>query len=205
MRSPETAHHPPRPLSRKHLIFHEAGTLSTKEKITGIQIRAGVVEEVGAPFTCTDLEIDAPGPGEKLVRIVASGVCHTDASTRSGDMPLPLPGVLGHEGAGIVEAVGPGVTSPAVSDHVVLGWPFCGECKHCREGEPRYCLSIAPALVAGVRFTGESAGTSGYRRAQVEDQVRNTEAPPRRFGRKGGASVSGLDHPHPHLDAGWLS
>ncbi|MFJ1680383.1 alcohol dehydrogenase catalytic domain-containing protein [Streptomyces sp. NPDC088251] len=106
---------------------------------------------------------------------------------------------------GIVEAVGPGVTSPAVGDHVVLGWPFCGECKHCREGEPRYCLSIAPALVPGVRFTGESAGTSGYRRAQVEDQVRNTEAPPRRFGRKGGASVSGLDHPHPDLDAGWLS
>lgn len=129
-----------------------------------IQIRAGVVEEVGAPFTYTDLKIDAPGPGEILVRIVASGVCHTDASTRSGDMPLPLPCVLGHEGAGIVEAVGPGVTSPAVGDHVVLGWPFCGECKHCREGEPRYCLSIAPALVSGMRFTGENAGTSGYRR-----------------------------------------
>ncbi|MCX4850598.1 NAD(P)-dependent alcohol dehydrogenase [Streptomyces sp. NBC_00893] len=129
-----------------------------------IQIRAAVVEEVGAPFTYTDLEIDAPGPGEILVRIVASGVCHTDANTRSGGMPLPLPGVLGHEGAGIVEAVGPGVMSPAVGDHVVLGWPFCGECKHCLEGEPRYCLSIAPALVSGVRFTGESAGTSGYRR-----------------------------------------
>ena len=129
-----------------------------------IQIRASVVEKVGAPFTYTDLELDEPGPGEILVRIVASGVCHTDANTRSGDMPLPLPGVLGHEGAGIVEAVGPGVTSPKVGDHVVLGWPYCGECKNCLEGEPRYCLSIGPALVAGVRFTGEKAGTSGYRR-----------------------------------------
>lgn len=128
------------------------------------QIRASVVEEIGAPFSYTDLEIDDPGPGEILVRIVASGVCHTDANTRSGDMPLPLPGVLGHEGAGIVEAVGMGVISPAVGDHVVLGWPFCGECKNCLEGEPRYCLSIGPALVAGVRFNGEKAGTSGYRR-----------------------------------------
>lgn len=128
------------------------------------QIRASVVEEIGAPFTYTDLLIEDPGPGEILVRIVASGVCHTDANTRGGDMPLPLPGVLGHEGAGIVEAVGPGVTSPAVGDHVVLGWPFCGECRNCREGEPRYCLSIGPALVAGVRFTGEKAWTSGYTR-----------------------------------------
>ncbi|MYU24735.1 MULTISPECIES: NAD(P)-dependent alcohol dehydrogenase [unclassified Streptomyces] len=129
-----------------------------------IRIRASVVEEVGAPFTPTDLEIDDPGPGEILVRVVASGVCHTDANTRGGDMPMPLPGVLGHEGAGVVEAVGPGVTSPRPGDHVVLGWPSCGECRNCREGEPRYCLSIAPALVAGVRLTGEKAGTSGYRR-----------------------------------------
>ncbi|MFI9627230.1 NAD(P)-dependent alcohol dehydrogenase [Streptomyces sp. NPDC052042] len=128
------------------------------------QIRASVVEKIGAPFTYTDLEIDDPGSGEILVRIVASGVCHTDANTRSGNMPLPLPGVLGHEGAGIVEAVGPGVTSPRVGDHVVLGWPYCGECKNCLDGEPRYCLSIGPALVAGVRFTGEKAGASGYRR-----------------------------------------
>lgn len=128
------------------------------------RIRASVVEKIGAPFTYADLEIDDPAPGEILVRIVASGVCHTDGNTRSGDMPMPLPGVLGHEGAGIVEAVGSGVTTPKVGDHVVLGWPYCGECKNCLEGEPRYCLSIAPALVAGVRFNGEKAGTSGYRR-----------------------------------------
>ena len=128
------------------------------------KIRASLVEEIGAPFTYTDLLLDDPGPGEILVRIVAGGVCHTDANTRGGDMPLPLPGVLGHEGAGIVEAVGPGVTSPAVGDHVVLGWPYCGSCKNCLAGEPRYCLSIAPALVAGVRFTGPEAGKSAYRR-----------------------------------------
>lgn len=128
------------------------------------QIRASIVEKIGAPFTYTDLLLDDPGPGEILVRIVAGGVCHTDASTRGGDMPLPLPGVLGHEGAGVVETVGPGVTSPKVGDHVVLGWPYCGECAHCLEGEPRYCLSIGSALVSGKRFTGEKAGSSGYRR-----------------------------------------
>ena len=129
-----------------------------------IQIRASVVDQVGAPFTYTDLLVDEPGPGEILVRMVASGVCHTDANTRSGDMPLPLPGVLGHEGAGIVEAVGQDVTTPAVGDHVVLGWPYCGECKNCLEGEPRYCLSIGGALVGGARLTGEKAGKSGYHR-----------------------------------------
>jgi aryl-alcohol dehydrogenase len=128
------------------------------------RIHASVVEKIGAPFTYTDLEIDDPGPGEILVRIVASGVCHTDANTRGGDMPLPLPGVLGHEGAGIVEAVGPGVKSPRVGDHVVLGWPYCGECKNCLDGEPRYCLSIGPALVGGVRLCGECAGKTGYHR-----------------------------------------
>lgn len=129
-----------------------------------IEIRASVVEEIGAPFTYTDLLIDEPAEGEILVRLVASGVCHTDANTRDGNMPLPLPGVLGHEGAGIVEAVGPGVTSPTVGDHVVLGWPFCGECKNCLAGEPRYCLSNGPALVSGARFKGAKAGESGYRR-----------------------------------------
>lgn len=128
------------------------------------RIRASVVEELGAPFTYTDLEIDDPGPGEILVRLVASGVCHTDANTRDGNMPQPLPSVLGHEGAGIVAEVGPGVRTPQVGDHVVLGWPYCGECKNCLAGEPRYCLSNGPALVSGARFKGEKAGASGYRR-----------------------------------------
>lgn len=74
-----------------------------------------------------------------LVRLVATGVCHTDTITRHGDLPLPLPGVLGHEGAGVVEKLGEGVDQLAVGDHVVMGWPFCGTCRNCRRGETKYC------------------------------------------------------------------
>ena len=75
-----------------------------------IEITAAVVEAQDKPFELQTLEIDEPGPGEVLVRLVATGVCHTDGLARHGDLPFPFPGVLGHEGAGIVEAVGPGVT-----------------------------------------------------------------------------------------------
>lgn len=130
-----------------------------------MRIRAAVVEEVGAPFQLEDIELDTPDRGEALVRIVASGVCHTDAITRDGDMPLPLPGIMGHEGAGIVEAVGPGVTNVQVGDPVIIGWPSCADCKNCRAGQPRYCLRTGEALVSGRRFKGEQAGTSAYTRS----------------------------------------
>ena len=91
-----------------------------------MKIEALVVEEKNAPFVKEELALEQPGPGEALVRVVASGVCHTDAITQAGDMPLPLPGVLGHEGSGVVEAVGEGVTSVAAGDHVIMGWPTAG-------------------------------------------------------------------------------
>ncbi|MFD1212138.1 NAD(P)-dependent alcohol dehydrogenase [Arthrobacter sp. GCM10027362] len=130
-----------------------------------MKIKALVVEEKNAPFVAEELELDAPGPGEALVKITATGVCHTDAITQAGDLPLPLPGVLGHEGAGVVEAVGEGVRNVSVGDHVVIGWPFCGECRNCERGEHRYCLRLGEALVSGARFKGPKAGASGYRRA----------------------------------------
>src|ERR1700721_1397013 len=80
---------------------------------------------------------------------LAGGVCHTDAIARDGDMPFPAPGVLGHEGAGIVAAVGSGVTSVAVGDKVVIGWPWCGSCRNCLEGQPRYCLDLGPLVLRG--------------------------------------------------------
>lgn len=129
-----------------------------------MRITAAIIDEIDAPFRYVDLEMDEPGPGEALVRVVASGVCHTDENTRRGNMPLPLPGVLGHEGAGIVEAVGPGVTNVVVGDHVVIGWPYCGTCRNCLDGEHRYCERIGEALTGGVRLTGERAGESGYTR-----------------------------------------
>src|SRR6516162_451696 len=118
---------------------------------------AAVFEKMFTPFGVAEVEIDEPGPGEALVRIVASGVCHTDALARDGDMPFPAPGVLGHEGAGVVELVGPGVSNVAVGDKVVIGWPWCGTCRNCLDGQPRYCLSLGPLVIAGSRADGSTA------------------------------------------------
>jgi len=118
---------------------------------------AAVFEKLFTPLTVADVEIGEPGPGEVRVRIVASGVCHTDALARDGDMPFPAPGVLGHEGAGIVDLVGPGVSNVAVGDKVVIGWPWCGTCRNCLEGQPRYCLSLGPLVVSGARTDGSTA------------------------------------------------
>lgn len=125
-----------------------------------MRIRAAVVEAHHEPFRIEELEIDEPGFGEALVRIVASGLCHTDGLTREGGLPFPFPGVLGHEGAGVVEAVGEGVTKVAVGDHVVIGWPSCGQCRNCLDGQPRYCLRLGEALCSGARLLGPKAGES---------------------------------------------
>lgn len=129
-----------------------------------MKIDAYVVEGINEPFVREELELDNPGPGEALVRVVATGVCHTDLNTQSGDMPLPLPGVFGHEGSGIVEAVGEGVTDIKPGDHVIMGWAFCGECRNCVHGEHRYCLNVGAELLAGVRLYGPDAGASAYSR-----------------------------------------
>lgn len=129
-----------------------------------MKIRALVVEDKDAPFEEHELELEEPARGEALVRIVAAGVCHTDAITRAGDMPMPFPAVLGHEGAGVVEKVGEGVTQVAPGDKVIIGWPSCGECRNCLDGQPRYCLRTGEALVSGRRFKGERAGTTAYSR-----------------------------------------
>jgi aryl-alcohol dehydrogenase len=122
-----------------------------------MRANAAVFEKLFTPLSVTDVEIDAPGPGEALVKIVASGVCHTDALARDGDMPFPAPGVLGHEGAGVVWAVGDGVTNVSVGDKVVIGWPWCGSCRNCLEGQPRYCLQLGPLVVAGTRADGSTS------------------------------------------------
>jgi aryl-alcohol dehydrogenase len=129
-----------------------------------MQVTAAVVEDLDGPFRIVQLELDEVGPGEALVRIVATGVCHTDAITVHGDLPMPFPCVLGHEGAGVVEAVGEGVTHVAVGDHVVIGWPACGSCKNCLQGEPRYCLRLGEALVSGRRLLGPKAGLPALHR-----------------------------------------
>src|SRR3989440_377724 len=109
-----------------------------------MKIRAAVLEEFGAPLEVQELELAEPKAGEVLVRLVACGVCHTDLFTASGADPSGYsPTVLGHEGAGVVERVGEGVTSVAPGDHVVtLFSPQCRECEHCRDPRTNLCLAI---------------------------------------------------------------
>ncbi len=109
-----------------------------------MKMRAAVLEEFGEPLVVQEVELTEPEQGEALVRLVACGVCHTDLYTASGVDPSGYaPTVLGHEGAGVVEAVGPGVDSLAVGDHVVtLFSPQCGECVHCRDERTNLCLAI---------------------------------------------------------------
>ncbi|HEY8984768.1 MAG TPA: NAD(P)-dependent alcohol dehydrogenase [Streptomyces sp.] len=122
--------------------------------------RAAVVESGGAPFTFSAVTLDDPRPHEAVVRIVAAGLCHTDLGVASGGLPFPLPGVLGHEGAGVVEAVGAAVTSVVPGDHVVLSFTSCGECRNCRGGHPAYCADWLPMnLIGGRRADGSATVT----------------------------------------------
>ncbi|HWD69850.1 MAG TPA: alcohol dehydrogenase catalytic domain-containing protein, partial [Solirubrobacteraceae bacterium] len=109
-----------------------------------MKIRAAVLEQFGKPLNVTDVDLAEPKQGEVLVRLVACGVCHTDLYTASGVDPSGYaPTVLGHEGAGVVEKLGPGVSSLELGDHVVtLFAPQCRECEHCTSGRTNLCLAI---------------------------------------------------------------
>lgn len=112
----------------------------------------------GAPARAEPFTIDDPGEGEVLVRILASGVCHTDLGMKRGDYGTgDFPHLLGHEGAGVVEAVGPGVDRPEVGDHVILAWRApCGRCRFCLRGLPHLC---AASLNAQKRMRAEDGKT----------------------------------------------
>lgn len=116
---------------------------------------AAVVREKDAPFSLEEVELDEPRPNEVLVRMVATGLCHTDLSVRSGVIPFPLPGVVGHEGAGVVEAVGSAVQRVKPGDHVLASFTSCGSCPNCQAGHPAYCFSFLPLnLLGGCRPDG---------------------------------------------------
>ena len=106
------------------------------------RVRGVVAKGVKEPVTVETIVVPDPGPGEAKVRVQACGVCHTDLHYREGGIGDEFPYLLGHEAAGIVEAVGPGVTSVAPGDFVVLNWrAVCGECRACRRGRPWYCFA----------------------------------------------------------------
>ncbi|MFJ3473435.1 NAD(P)-dependent alcohol dehydrogenase [Microbacterium maritypicum] len=120
-------------------------------------MNAAVVWEQGGRFELVDLELAPLRAGEVRVRLVAVGVCHADLIARDQMYPVHLPAVLGHEGAGIVEAVATDVTSLVIGDHVLLSFNFCGECSHCFAGYPGNCVHTAAYNFGGLRLDG---GTS---------------------------------------------
>lgn len=105
-------------------------------------VRGVVSRAKGQPVTLETIHVPDPGPGEALVRVQACGVCHTDLHYREGGINDDFPFLLGHEAAGVVEAVGPDVTEVAPGDFVILNWrAVCGQCRACRRGEPQYCFA----------------------------------------------------------------
>ena len=129
-----------------------------------MKIKAAVLNKMGLdapyakskPLAIEEVELDPPGPGETLVKIGAAGLCHSDLSVIEGNRPRPMPMALGHEAAGVVEKLGPGVDDLKVGDHVVMVFvPSCGHCLPCAEGRPALCEPGAAANGAGTLLSGQ--------------------------------------------------
>lgn len=121
--------------------------------------RAAVARAQQAPLTLEDIDIAGPRADEVLVRMAATGICHTDVVCLNG-FPVPMPIVLGHEGAGVVEAVGSGITGLAPGDHVLLSFNSCGTCSNCKSHEPAYCHQFLGLNFGGMRLEDGSSPLS---------------------------------------------
>jgi aryl-alcohol dehydrogenase len=121
-----------------------------------MQITAAVLEELGTDFVLKELTLDEPGPDEVIIEMAGVGLCHTDVAVQHGHLPFPLPGVVGHEGSGIVHTVGSAVTKVAVGDRVAATFNSCGKCTQCTAGAPSYCVQFMPLNFAGIRPDGTS-------------------------------------------------
>ncbi|MCB9451599.1 MAG: Zn-dependent alcohol dehydrogenase [Anaerolineaceae bacterium] len=120
-----------------------------------MQIQAAVLYAPHQPFQIETVVLDAPQSGEVLVKLAASGVCHSDYHLISGATKHPMPVIAGHEGAGVVEAIGPGVTGIQPGDHVVLNWsPACGTCFYCQHEQPNLCDTFTGPIWAGTMLDG---------------------------------------------------
>ncbi len=120
-----------------------------------MHIRAAVLNAPNTPFEIETLTLEAPRTGEVLVKLAACGVCHSDWHVATGDTRHPLPCVCGHEGAGVVEAIGPEVRGISIGDHVVLSWaPDCGHCFYCEHGQPNLCETFTGPIWAGTMLDG---------------------------------------------------
>jgi aryl-alcohol dehydrogenase len=129
-----------------------------------VRIKAGVARLPHMPLSVEDLDIDTHSirATEVLVKLVATGLCHTDLAAREQHIPITFPAILGHEGAGIVEAVGEAVISVKVGDRVVLAPAHCGRCSSCLSGHPSYCLEIYALNLPGPRTDGSTPYTDSH-------------------------------------------
>jgi len=126
-----------------------------------MKIKAAVVRDKGGPFTIEEVEIDEPRPDEILIKIVSSGLCHTDLVARMQYLPIPLPGVFGHEGAGVVEKIGSQVRKVKPGDHVVTSFMSCGVCTACKKGRPGWCSEFRRLNFGGRRADGTATMRKG--------------------------------------------
>ena len=120
-----------------------------------MEIEAAVIREHGR-FEIVTVDLDDLRPGEVRVKIAAVGICHTDLGVLDGHIPWKLPAIVGHEGAGVVEAVGEGVSKVVPGDHVVMSFASCGHCARCEQGEVAYCDSFVPLNFLGSRADGSA-------------------------------------------------
>src|SRR5262245_57633019 len=145
------------------------------------KMRAAQVPRAGGPFELVEREIPSPGPGQVRVRVEANGICHSDVLTKDGLFPIDYPRVPGHEVAGVVDAVGEGVTAWKKGDRVGIGWHggHCGQCRECRRGNFRFCL--VAALVTGISYDGGYADyvvAPAVALARIPDGLSFVEAAP---------------------------
>src|SRR5688572_879033 len=148
------------------ISIHESGTAGEVRDT----MRASVLHEQGKPLSVEEIELEAPRAGEVLVRMTASGVCHSCLHAADGSWQgVPVPIVLGDEGAGVVEALGAGVVGLAPGDHVILSWaPTCGRCHFCVIGRPNLCerrqpgRGVLPDGTTRMTLKGQSVYSYGH-------------------------------------------
>src|SRR6476469_6219303 len=155
--------------TQRHVAGREdprSGAPSPRTRFTGMirsmtsEVRGVVSVAKGEPVRIETIVVPDPGPGEALVQVQACGVCHTDLHYREGGINDDFPFLLGHEAAGVVEAVGDDVTSVAPGDFVILNWrAVCGQCRACKRGRPWYCFNTHNAKQKMTLAEGEGAGT----------------------------------------------
>jgi aryl-alcohol dehydrogenase len=133
----------------------------------GISANAAICRSADTPFTIEEVTLDEPRADELVVRIAACGICHTDMAVRDDHIPIPKPIILGHEGAGIVEQVGEGVTDVKPGDRVIISFNSCGECPNCDIDAPTYCYNFGPNNFSGLRADGSHTAHIGEEPVQA--------------------------------------